>query len=98
MLLARPPLVGNCELVIDETGVGRAVGDIFDTAGMSPTRVTITAGVEQSHVNGSWHVLKQGLISTLDAPLHTREARLAEEMFGAGPIQGEPEEFRRQVH
>src|SRR5258708_37659772 len=34
MLLARPPLVGNCELVIDETGVGRAVADIFDTAGL----------------------------------------------------------------
>src|SRR5258708_7136930 len=46
MLLARPPLVGNCELIVDETGVGRAVADIFDTAGLAPTRVTITAGAD----------------------------------------------------
>jgi len=43
MLMARKPIAGECELIIDETGVGRAVGDIFNTAGMSPTRLTITA-------------------------------------------------------
>ena len=33
-LLARPPL-GKAELVIDETGVGRAVGDLFESARLS---------------------------------------------------------------
>jgi len=97
MLLARPPLVGNCELVIDETGVGRAVGDIFDTAGMSPTRVTITAGIEQSPANGGWHVSKQVLISTLDARLHTGELRFAKELLEAGTMQEELKDFRRKV-
>src|SRR4051794_28691039 len=32
-LLARPPVTG-AELIIDETGVGRAVGDIFVEGGM----------------------------------------------------------------
>jgi hypothetical protein len=97
MLLARPPLVGNCELVVDETGVGRAVADIFDTSGMNPTRVTITAGIEQSHVNGGWHVSKQMLISTLDARLHTGELRFAKELLEAGTMQEELKDFRRKV-
>ena len=46
MLLQRPPPTDGCKLVIDETGVGRAVGDIFYAAGLRPNRVTITAGQE----------------------------------------------------
>jgi hypothetical protein len=96
-LLARPPLVGNCDLIVDETGVGRAVADIFDTAGMSPIRVTITSGIDQSFVNGSWHVPKQVLISTLDARLHTGELRFAKELLEAGAMQEELKDFRRKV-
>jgi hypothetical protein len=44
MLLQRPPLTDGCKLVIDETGVGRAVGDIFDAAGLRPNRVTLPRG------------------------------------------------------
>src|SRR5262249_6811383 len=48
-LLKRPPLNGDArskpaELVIDESGVGRAVGDIFEAAGLKPIRITITSG------------------------------------------------------
>jgi hypothetical protein len=97
MLLARPPLVGNCELVVDATGVGRPVSDLFDTAGMDPVRLTITAGSEQSWANGGWHVSKQILISTLDARLHTGELRFAKELLEAGTMQDELKDFRRKV-
>jgi hypothetical protein len=97
MLLARPPLVGNCELVIDATGVGRAVADLFDTAGMKPRRVTITAGAEQTLVNGGWNVAKQILVSMLDARLHTGELRFAKELTEAGTMQEELKDFRRHV-
>src|SRR5947209_6661678 len=33
MVAARPPISG-CEIIIDDTGVGRAVGDLFDTSGL----------------------------------------------------------------
>src|SRR5207253_11079581 len=57
MLMARKPIAGRCELIIDETGVGRAVADIFDTTGLQPTRVSITAGSDQSrHGMRGWHV------------------------------------------
>src|SRR5450759_4360723 len=42
--LGRPPLKGNAELVIDFTGVGRPVFDLFVSGGVSPIGVTITAG------------------------------------------------------
>jgi hypothetical protein len=96
-LLARPPLVGNCELVLDATGVGRPVADLFDVAGLQPTRVTITAGDAQSWADGGWHVSKTTLISTLDARLHTGELRFAAELTEAGAMAEELRDFRRHV-
>jgi hypothetical protein len=98
MLLARKPIAGQCELIIDETGVGRAVADIFDATGLKPTRVSITAGSDQTrHGLRGWHVAKQILISTLDARLHTGELRFAAELLEAGAMQEELKDFRRKV-
>jgi hypothetical protein len=96
-LLARPPLCAGCDLIIDETGVGRAVGDIFEDAGLRPTRVTITAGAEQTSAGRGWHVAKSILISTLDARLHTGELRFAAELQEAGTMAEELKDFRRKV-
>src|SRR5262249_30316277 len=63
-ILARPPLNGDArvkpaELVIDETGVGRAVGDIFADAGLRPQRVSITSGSDATWAGRDrWHVAK----------------------------------------
>src|SRR5262249_54878376 len=97
-LLARPPLNAGSTLVIDETGVGRAVGDIFDHAGLKPRRITITAGLEvTSHSGRSWHVPKGLLISGLDARLHTGELRIAAALQEAGALQEELKDFARKV-
>jgi hypothetical protein len=97
MLMARKPVAGQCELIVDETGVGRAVADLFDTTGLQPTRVTITSGSDQSFVNGSWHVSKQALISILDARLHTGELGFAKELHEASAMELELADFRRKV-
>lgn len=86
------------DLIIDETGVGRAVGDIFDAAGMKPVRVTITAGNEVTDQGDRrWHVAKGILISTLDARLHTGELRFAEDLTDAHALAEELKDFRRKV-
>lgn len=97
-LLRRPPLTPNCELVIDDTGVGRAVGELFDNAGLRPTKVTITSG-ERSSPNGtrSWHVPKGVLISSLDAALHTKALKFAAELAEASAMADELSSFRRNV-
>jgi hypothetical protein len=94
MLLQRPPLDADCKLVIDETGVGRAVGDIFDAAGLRPNRVTITAGQEATQ---RWHVAKGISISGIDARLHTGELRIAAALSDASALQDELKDFQRKV-
>lgn len=99
-LLQRPPLCDGATLVIDETGVGRAVGDIFDAAGLQPVRVSITAGAEATQQSTSperWHIAKGILISTLDARLHTGELRFAAALTEAGAMAEELKDFRRKV-
>jgi len=98
-MLTRPPLNGSkVELIIDETGVGRAVGDIFNSHGIKPLRISIIAGNEatQSGYN-RYSVPKQELVSTLDAMLHTGELRFAKELREAPTLQDELKDFRRHV-
>jgi hypothetical protein len=97
-LLARPPLKDGCNFVIDATGVGRAVADLFNNVGMQPTQVTITAGNEQCAVgNRRWHVPKGVLISILDARLHLGELRFAAALSEAGAMADELKDFQRKV-
>lgn len=97
-LLTRPPLHSDCGFVIDETGVGRPVGDLFNNSGLQPTRVTITAGERQRALgNRRWHVPKGILISALDARLHTGELRFACDLPEASTMAEELKDFRRHV-
>ena len=103
-LLARPPLCRDenhpaAELIIDETGVGRAVGDIFIDAGMKPKRITITAGSEATsgHGRDRFYVAKTVLISNVDAMLHTGTLRFASALSEADAMKDELLDFRRKL-
>lgn len=96
-LLARQPLSDGCDLVIDESGVGRAVGDLVEAAGLNPTRVTITAGSDAVREKGRWHVSKSLLVSGVDAALHSGELRFAAELQEASALAEELKEFRRHT-
>jgi hypothetical protein len=95
-LLTRPPL-DTADLVIDETGVGRPVGDLFNMFGLKPIRVTITAGENQSGRGVRWHVPKSILISGLDARLHTGELIISDALPEAAALKEELRDFRRHV-
>jgi hypothetical protein len=96
-LLSRPPLRG-ADLAIDETGVGRPVGDMFDQAGLAPVRVTITAGNSESEAGSRrWHVGKSQLVSLVDARLHSGELRFAAELQDAPILKDELRDFRRKL-
>jgi hypothetical protein len=99
-LLGFPPLNEDspAELVIDSTGVGRPVADLFNDAGLNPVQVTITAGNEvtpQGH--NRWHVAKTILISTVDALLHTGTLRFASALTEADAMRDELKDFRRKL-
>lgn len=96
-VLARPGIEG-AKLIIDETGVGRPVGDIFNEAGLRPVRVSITGGTEQTSLgNDRWSVPKLILISTVDALLHTGTLEVAPELSLAEALKEELKNFRRKV-
>ena len=102
-LLSRPPLTRTddhpaAELVIDSTGVGKAVADIFSDAGLKFQAVTITAGNEATWAGQDrWNVAKTILISTLDAMLHIKTLRFASALSEADAMKDELLDFRRKL-
>jgi hypothetical protein len=68
-VLSRHPFRG-ATLVLDKTGVGSAVADLFEVTGISPIKVTITSGDKVTVEGRDWHVPKNELVSCLSAALH----------------------------
>jgi hypothetical protein len=77
-LVKRPPLV-NPTLMVDQTGVGAAVVDMFRQGRPSATLVPviITAGHATTFEQGAWHVPKKELVSVLQALLQTGRLKIA---------------------
>jgi len=97
-VLNRPPLRDRCHPVIDESGVGRAVGDMFTAGGLRAVRVSITAGTEVTKQDQlRWSVAKSLLISGVDARLHSGELRFAAELGEAHALHEELKDFRRHL-
>lgn len=69
-LLNTAPLHG-ADLIVDETGVGRPVVDMFRAAKMNPIPVTITGGDSWSRSPGGFRVSKLMLVSRLQAAVHS---------------------------
>src|SRR5262249_45317282 len=76
--LALPPYQGHSKLIVDRTGVGRAVFDMFGVGGLKPVGVTITAGVDA--IKASWHdwrVPKRDLVAAIQVPLGEGRLKIA---------------------
>ena len=73
-ILCRPPLWGNCEFLLDGTGVGVAVVDMFEEAGLEVISITIHGGTEtvQSGAN-KFRVPKQDLITCTQVAMLQRQ-------------------------
>jgi hypothetical protein len=63
-------LPAGTELVIDYTGVGRPIFDMFTYTGISPLGVLITAGTAETYDGAICSVPKLTLVSRLQALLH----------------------------
>ncbi len=85
-MLATPPLSAKTPLVIDKTGVGTAVADMFTAAGMRPYAVTITGGDEVIR-DGRYHVKvpKRELVGNLVMLFQSGRLKIAEGL-AEGPV------------
>jgi hypothetical protein len=102
-LMARAPLCGvngvpEAKLIVDATGVGKPVAELFDRAGLKCEKVLITSSEDrESWSHGVWHVAKSLLVSTLDALLHNGQLRFAAQLADAPQLAAELKDFRRYV-
>jgi hypothetical protein len=94
--LSRPAINGNkaTSLVIDHSGVGRPVFDLFVSAGLRPIGVSIVAGEQTKHVDGGYRIGKLPLISQLQALLHEGVLKVAADLPEAATLTRELQNFR----
>jgi hypothetical protein len=97
-LLDRPPLSREMPLVVDRTGVGSAVVDMFTAAGVRPYAVTITGG--DAVVSEAYHVKlpKRELVGQLVALYHGGRLKVAESLPLVPTLVEELLNFRVKVN
>lgn len=98
-LLALRPKV-NVVLVVDRTGVGRAVGDLMtkESVGVDPILVTITSGDTVTRADdGGYGVPKRELASVVQAILQTGRLRIGEGQPFEKELRGELAGFRAKI-
>jgi Terminase RNaseH-like domain len=97
-LVSKEPFLGHSELVLDLTGVGRPVADLFQAEGLRPVKVSITAGDSETlNDHGIWHVAKLLLVSTVQALLHDGRLQIQKDIPEAPVLKVELEDFRASV-
>jgi hypothetical protein len=94
-----PDLAGQCDLVVDATGVGRPVVDLLRRADPRCTLipVTITAGEHEGRHGGYHHVPKRDLISNLQVLLQRGELKIAKGLRNAPELVKEMSEMRVKI-
>ena len=97
-LLDSPQLKGMAELVIDTTGVGPAVTDIFSKRGRTFKAVKIHGGDVESCEVGTYRVPKRNLVSSLQAALQTGTLRIASSLELAEVLREELLNFRIKIN
>jgi hypothetical protein len=80
-LMETPELKEQSTLVIDATGVGRPVVDMFVQAGMWPDAVTITGGDTATSEGMNHRVPKRVLVSTLQVLLQSERLQIAPNQY-----------------
>ena len=84
-------------MVVDATGVGRPVVDLFRERGLGPVAVTITAGMDATEEEVGWRVPKRDLVSSVQVGLQSRTPRVARDLPEAELLARELLNFQVKV-
>src|SRR5215471_9240356 len=97
--LERDPLRRQCMLVINHTGVGRPIFDLFVEAKIQPiVGITITGGVSwHRETPNQWHVSKILLVGTVQKFLQSGRLRIGAKLPHAAMLQKELRDFRVKI-
>jgi hypothetical protein len=97
-MLAREPLRRDCRLVIDHSGVGRPIYDMFVEAKLRPIGITITGGSGwHRETPYQWHVAKVLLTGSVQKVLQSGRLRIGATLPHAKTLQKELRDFRVKI-
>jgi hypothetical protein len=98
-LLARPQLsTSRVALLVDYTGVGRPVFDMFVEAGLRPIGITITGGDSVHQDDVGWRVPKRDLVAAAQTVLQSGRLKISEALPDARTLQNELVSFKVKVN
>jgi hypothetical protein len=87
----------STKLLIDWTGVGRPVFDMFVAAGLDPIGISIHGGDQVIEVEGGYRVPKRDLVGAVQAALGQRRLRFAADLPLLDVLQGELQNFKVKI-
>lgn len=90
-------LGGGADLVVDQTGVGAPVVDLFQQAGLRPVGVLIHGGDKASSEGGAWRVPKRDLVGTLQVLLQAGRLKISKKLPLASVLQAELLNFKVKI-
>jgi len=97
-LMNSSPLRGDCELVVDSTGVGRPVVDMLLKEHLNPVAVTITGGKSVSNPAGSeYHVPKRDLATSLQVAFASKRLSIVSGLSLTNDFLREVENFKIKI-
>jgi len=96
-MMHSPMLKDNAELVIDQTGCGRPVFDMFQAARLDAIGVSIHGGDNVSHEGRNWRVPKRDLVGCLQVLLQSGRFKVASELTLGPVLQQEMMSFRVKI-
>jgi len=85
------------ELLVDATGVGRPVVDLFKERGLNYKAITITGGNKVTSAGGGYGVPKRDLIGALEVPFHAGRLKVAAGLNLWEQLRRELQTFRRKI-
>jgi hypothetical protein len=96
-MILRPPLVGRTVLVIDATGVGAPVVDLFELARLDPVGVFIHGGDRTTHEGSTWRVPKRNLAAVLQVLFQSSRLKISSKLPLAPVLQSELLNFKVKI-
>ena len=85
-------------LIVDNTGVGRPVSDLFKKAGINPISINITGGHETHRVTGGYNVPKRDLATNLQVFFQNGRLKVARGIKEVDTLINELMNFKIKVN
>jgi hypothetical protein len=88
----------NVVLIVDATGCGAPVVDLFKQADLNPIAVQIHGGDTATHEGNNWRVPKRDLVGVLQILLQTGRLKIAGKLKLAPTLQAEMQNFKVKIN